>query len=108
MVNSENLIVGLFVFLYVLNYFNFLARDESIVQNFGGLFTGDNMLTALSVARDSSMVSTFDRVLLLTAHLVKGNDQKLSLQWSPISDIHNSECDITQEMNGEDIRQVSF
>jgi hypothetical protein len=67
------------------------------------------MLTALSVARDSSMVSTYDRVLLLTAQLVSGDEQKLALQWSPISDMHNSECEITQQMNGEDveIRQVS-
>jgi len=67
------------------------------------------MLTALSVARDSSMVSTYDRVLLLTAQLVSGEEQKLSLQWSSISDMHSSECDISQQINGNDIevRQVS-
>ena len=47
------------------------------------------MLTALSVARDSGMIAPNDRVLLLTAQNATGTDQKLSMQWSPISDIHD-------------------
>lgn len=75
------------------------------------LLPGDNMLTALSVARDSGMVSTNDRVLLLTAQYTAGDvEQKLSLQWSPIADMHNC-YDMGQDMINEDdaeLRRVLF
>jgi hypothetical protein len=69
------------------------------------LFIGDNMLTALSVARDSSMISAHHRVVLLTAQLATNDSsQKLSLEWSPISDILDSDDNIRKELNGDDLK----
>jgi hypothetical protein len=68
------------------------------------------MLTALSVARDSGMVSPCDHAVLLTAHHVTDEaDQKLALQWSPLSDIHDNGVSNIQELTGDEveIRQVN-
>ena len=68
------------------------------------------MLTALSVARDSAMILPTDRVLLLTAQdALSDTDQKLSLQWTPVSDFHDSLADTQKQGMTSDeieIRQV--
>jgi hypothetical protein len=74
------------------------------------ILVGDNILTALSVARDSGMIPPDHCVILLTTqHATNNNDRKLLVAWSSLSNELRSDVNISQKSNGDELRikQVS-
>jgi len=49
--------------------------------------SGDNMLTALSVARDCHMIEKHDKVILVTALQPADDSKKPQLQWTYTADV---------------------
>lgn len=57
------------------------------------MVTGDNMLTALSVARDCHMIEKHDKVILVTALPSIDDNKKPQLQWTYTADVKDETKD---------------
>ena len=55
------------------------------------MVTGDNMLTALSVARDSDMIGKQDKIILLTVLPSVDDTQPPQIQWMVAADLSQAE-----------------
>ncbi|XP_022780127.1 probable cation-transporting ATPase 13A3 isoform X4 [Stylophora pistillata] len=102
-IESDLLLLGLLIFQNALkpqSYPVIRALQNADIRTV--MVTGDNMLTAVSVARDCGMIAPSHQVIELSAKLSEDHSHELHVKWCVVGAVQSGSHDYESEYNNAD------